>query len=84
MADLIYGLVIGSLIMMNILQFIYWSRDHDRLIDKLMSRNYAEYVTSKEYRQPPPKAPATPLEISIQDQAGDEAVLDELNRAMGR
>ena len=45
-------LVILSLIGLNVFQHVYWSRQNQKLVDKLMSRNYHEYVQA----QPQPSA----------------------------
>lgn len=45
---MVYGmieLVILGLLGLNVFQIVYWSRQTHRLIDKIMSRNYAEYIT---------------------------------------
>lgn len=41
------AIVILSLVALNIFQLVHWSRTTQRLIDKLMSKNYAEYVQSE-------------------------------------
>ncbi len=41
--DLIIILMTG----LNIFQVVYWSRQVQKLVDKLMSRNYAEYNQSQ-------------------------------------
>ncbi len=41
-AWLLITALLGAL---NLFQLVYWSRQVHKLIDKLMSRNYADYVT---------------------------------------
>ncbi len=66
---------IYALVALLVVQQAYWSWQTHKLIDKLMSRNYAEYVTSK--RPLPLKPVQTEPEIS------DEEILKELNGSVG-
>ena len=71
-------IAIYSLIGLNVVQFFFWSWNTNRLIDKLMSRNYADYVqskllTSQTTKQAGPSIPK--LE--------DDDVLAELNKQFG-
>lgn len=78
---MIEAVAIVGLIGLNAFQLWYWSRETHRLIDKLMSRNYPEYVSSVSYLKPKP-SPATeptPDHDSIQQ----EEVLRELNGMLG-
>lgn len=43
MVELIDVILVLSLIGLNVFQHIFWSRQVQQLVDKLMSRNYAEY-----------------------------------------
>lgn len=44
--DLIsYIILVCLLVVSNGLQFWFWSRQNQKLVDKLMSRNYGEYVS---------------------------------------
>ncbi len=44
MSEMILAGVIAALLICNVLQLLYWSRHTQGLVDKLMSRNYVEYV----------------------------------------
>lgn len=67
--------VLWGLLGLNIFQSVYWSRQVQKLVDKLMSRNYAEYVQVTK--------PILPT-VRLDDASVDEAdVLDELNGMIG-
>lgn len=76
-----FDLVIASLILMNVFQLWFWSRQTQRLIDKNMSKNYPEYVQTESFRA------QLPLEHTSTDQADDlitdDEVLKELNGKFG-
>lgn len=67
--------VLGACLVLSIGANIYlirfWSSQNQKLVDKLMSRNYAEYA----YHQKPPEKQLT-QEPVVQD----DEVLEELNR----
>ena len=66
-----------ALVFSNILQFVFWSRQNTRLVDKIMSRNYADYVQSQAVSQPVVRKP------EVEDlQIEDADILRELNRAI--
>jgi hypothetical protein len=76
MAEVILSLVSLSLIALNLFQLIYWSRQTHKLIDKIMSRNYAEYVqTQQTLAAPLPKQQDTTEQVLDSD-------LDTLNRTL--
>ncbi len=60
----------------TVFQTIYWSRQVHKLIDKLMSRNYAEYVHTLKSQADLPGP-----EISKDESEADDD-LDQLNRVM--
>jgi hypothetical protein len=68
-------LVLCSLLLLNVFQLIYWSRQTHKLIDKIMSKNYADYVQTQTLTAPLPKQQATMEPVS-----DDE--LDTLNRTL--
>lgn len=72
-------IVIGVLALLNVFQLVYWSRLQSRLIDKLMSRNYAEYVQLSKPQ------PSQGLEVTLPDQSEveEQDVLSTLNRMLG-
>lgn len=72
--------LITVLLLSNIAQFWFWSRQNERLVDKLMSRNYAEYVQSHTSAQVPLTVQKSidPEDLKIED----ADVLRELNRAL--
>lgn len=37
-------IIISTLASLNVLQLLFWMRETHRLIDKIMCRNYGEYV----------------------------------------
>lgn len=65
------------LVLTNSLQFWFWSRQNNRLVDKLMSRNYADYVQSQTAAHPKP-----PLVNDEDLRIEDTDILRELNRAL--
>ncbi len=67
--------VIYALVILNIAQLVFWSRQVQKLVDKLMSRNYAEYV---QVNNPP-----LPTVIVEDDLVEETDVLNELNGMIG-
>ena len=65
-------LVCVSLMVMLALQQVYWSRQVQKLIDKLMSKNHAEYIQT----QTPAVERKRPV---IDDPEEDLRVLNQLN-----
>lgn len=65
-----------GLLVLNVFQMVYWSRQVQKLVDKIMSRNYAEYVQAT---QPPLPT------VSLDDDSIEESnILDELNGMVQR
>lgn len=58
-------IVIGFLLIFNVIQAIFWSRQNGILLDKLMSRNYHEYQASSIPRntERPVKIPDLPEDL---------------------
>lgn len=71
-------IVIALLVGLNVWQHWYWSNTTSRLIDKLMSRNYAEYK-QVEQSIASPKKPNSYQEL---DPSNDQ-ILNELNGMLG-
>lgn len=68
---IILGTCALLLLISNILQFRFWAKQNQALVDKLMSRNYAEYVQAN--------SPVTkPLQFD--PIISDDEVLRELNQ----
>lgn len=68
-------IAITGLLLLNAFQLVYWSRLQTRLIDRIMSRNYAEYV---QLTKPDlPKA----LQVTLPDESlvEEQDVLKALN-----
>lgn len=63
------------LIALNVVQFFFWAHQVQRLVDKLMSRNYYDYEVSKglnsQQPQPAPQMPVEPMD--------DMRTLNEIN-----
>lgn len=76
--DLGYTSVTLVLLFMNAFQLWYWSKQNQALVDKVMSRNYAEYVQLNSYRDKLPQESQVPEEP---DETAD--VLRELNGKFG-
>lgn len=69
--------VIFVLLGLNVFQLVYWSRQVHKLVDKIMSRNYAEYVQTNR--------PTLPTVSKDDDSFVEESdVLNELNGVLGR
>lgn len=75
MADLI---AIGLLAGLNVFQFIFWSVQNQRLVDKLMSRDFAEYNHVKS--GPPPRVEPR---LDLESVAEEQAILAEINGFVG-
>lgn len=69
--------VILILVVMNVIQFVLSARDRHVLINKIMSRDYADYAyQSKLPKKSPSQAPNKSEEIHVEE----DKVLEELNR----
>lgn len=66
------------LLLLNVFQFWFWSKQVQSLIDKLMSKNYAEYVQAKGLASSAPSPTRNFHEFDTSD-----PVLEELNRSIG-
>lgn len=71
--DIILGVCLALSLGVNFYQFRFWSRQVQVLIDKLMSRNYADYVYSQK-----------PVEnkLPIDNNVDENEVLEEINRLL--
>lgn len=67
-------LLISFLILLNLFQFIFWSYQVQKMINKLMSKNYAEYDLVKSGPPPVEIKPENPFSAHE-----EQAILDELN-----
>lgn len=72
-----WGIVL-ILVMINAIQTVYWSRMTHKLIDKLMSRNYAEYVQLEKLKSPVPN-----MRVEVPPEVESDEDLDQLNRTFG-
>lgn len=70
-------ILVFALLLANIFQVIYWTKLNSQLIDKLMSRNYAEYVQTNMLSSPRDKQAGPSLDP--EDKIDDDA-LAELNK----
>ena len=61
-----------ALLALNVFQIVYWSRQVQKLVDKLMSRNYAEYVQVS-------KPPLPTVKVTEDDAVDEREILNELN-----
>lgn len=65
---------------LNLIQFFFWSRKVSELIDKLMSRNYAEYVQTQSLKEPIPDK----IVLPTIDETEEQDILNELNGMLPR
>lgn len=72
---------IGFLCALLVFQHWYWSRETHRLIDKVMSRNYPEYVSSVSYLKP--KSSPGPEKFPDFETQQEQELLGELNGMLG-
>lgn len=73
------GLTILCLSGLNAFQLLYWTWTVHKLVNKLMSRNYAEY----NYVEKPPKSSLKSGVVVADDLVENEKVLNELNAMVG-
>lgn len=66
--------LIASLLLLNVFQMLFWGYQCQRLINKIMSRSYAEYHQIVN----PPKEDAPKLK-SVDDSLEEQHILAELN-----
>lgn len=71
-------IVICILTALNVFQFLFWSVQNQRLVDKLMSRDYAEYNLVKS--GPPPRPEP---KVDLESVAEETQILKELNSFVG-
>ena len=76
---MIESIAIIGLVGLNAFQLWWWSRETHRLIDKVMSKNYPEYVSSVSYLKP---KPSPGKELPDYDSIQQEEVLSDLNRML--
>lgn len=77
--DAFAEVLIVLLLLINVVQGYYWTKEIQKLIDKHMSKNYAEYVASKEYRAVLPR----PTLLDAQEEhVHEEEILSELNQML--
>ena len=77
-------LVIVILTAWNIIQFYLFEKSMNRLIDKIMSKNYAEYVQSQQLEKHASVLPdGSTLLNAKEEQAHEDQVLKELNGFFG-
>lgn len=67
--------VICALILLNVFQFIFWARQVQRLVDKLMSRNYGEYQYGKVMEKDPPAPQQVPLGFDVDQHEDFRAIM---------
>ena len=79
MQDWSLVLIIIFLIGLNLAQFIYWARIQSQMIDKLLSRNYHDYVTAKNYPKSLEIAKVKNEKIEEELELQNQSVLSELN-----
>jgi hypothetical protein len=72
------------LIGVNVLQFLYWSRIQNDLIDKLLSKNYPDYVIAKNYPKTLEREKVKTDDDQKEIEAQNAQVLAELNGMLGR
>lgn len=73
-------LAVIALIALNGVQLLFWSWQYHRLIDKIMCRNYAEYVqVKKSLNELPQSSSNQGLKLSHDDELENERILRELN-----
>lgn len=69
-------LIILALIGFGVFQHIHWSRECQKLIDKLMSRNYADYAYTKKHEQTLPATRASNQSYQVPEIDEDLAMLN--------
>lgn len=67
--------VILVLLGLNVFQAVFWSYQCQRLVNKLMSRNYAEYVSIQKPIEEKPAISRTEYEEALEE----KDILEELN-----
>jgi hypothetical protein len=73
-------IAIALLFILNLIQFFFWSRKVSELIDKLMCRNYAEYVQTQSLKEPVPDK----IVLPTIDETEEQDILNELNGMLPR
>jgi len=67
--------IVLGLVILNVLQFVFWTWQINKLVDKLMSRNYAEYASVTK----PVETSMSSVQLPVKD---DDDVLQDLNRML--
>ncbi len=75
------AVILIGLLGLNIFQAIYWSRTTNQLIDKLMSRNYAEYAQIQSTRN---HAQTDGIRLPDESETQEEEILNEINGLLPR
>lgn len=75
MVELIDVILVLSLIGLNVFQLVFWSRQVQQLVDKLMSRNYTDYSVAAK-----PKEVERRIQVPLaQDLPDDLRILNGFN-----
>lgn len=77
-------LVSLGLLALNVFQLVFWSRDHHKLVDKLMSRNYPEYIQSKSREGTAITQQPVQTNKDFESIEEEKVILDEVNSIFGR
>lgn len=68
-----------GLLGLNIFQVIYWSRQVQTLVDKLMSKNYSEFVQVENLKNPPLPNHRQSMDQELDHVNEEQTILDQLN-----
>lgn len=79
--SIVFVWTIAILLGFNIFQIWYWSRQVQRLVDKLMSRNYAEYVQATALAS---NLPQDNIRLPTEEKEAEDQILLELNGMLPR
>lgn len=69
-----------GLLALNAYQLWYWSKVNSRLVDKIMCRNYAEYVQVTSTQS---NLPQDSIKVPSEDDQEETEILRELNGMIG-
>lgn len=78
---MIETILVSAFVLIMLLWNVYLMRQNSQLLDRLMSRDYSEYASTKKFAETKPQQQAEPNEVTIDPYDAQRA--REINGVMG-
>jgi hypothetical protein len=84
MNEYVYGFTVLVLLGLNIYQFIHWTKEFQKVLDKSMCKDFTEYVQSENLKLATANHPGgKSKEDLVREEEEERAYLSEVNRMVG-